>query len=111
VIDYKTGAAQQLKNKVAEPLEDTQLAFYAALLRAQGGGPISAAYVALDDRDAPVVIEHPEVEATAQAMLAGLGLELARLRAGAPLAALGEGRVCEVCEARGLCRRDHWAEP
>ena len=25
--------------------------------------------------------------------------------------ALGEGRVCDFCEARGLCRRDHWAEP
>jgi ATP-dependent helicase/nuclease subunit B len=22
--------------------------------------------------------------------------------------ALGEGSVCETCEMRGLCRRDHW---
>ena len=27
-----------------------------------------------------------------------------------PLPALGEGSACDYCEARGLCRRDHWAE-
>ena len=32
LIDYKTGSLQALKRKVATPLEDTQLAFYAALL-------------------------------------------------------------------------------
>ncbi len=32
LIDYKTGNADKLKQRVAEPLEDTQLAFYAALL-------------------------------------------------------------------------------
>src|SRR5262249_53075303 len=33
LIDYKTGAAQALASKVHDPLEDTQLAFYAALVR------------------------------------------------------------------------------
>ena len=32
LIDYKTGSAEKLKEKVREPLEDTQLAFYAALV-------------------------------------------------------------------------------
>jgi ATP-dependent helicase/nuclease subunit B len=32
-----------------------------------------------------------------------------RLREGAGLRALGEGSACEYCQARGLCRRDHWA--
>ena len=32
-----------------------------------------------------------------------------RLRAGEPLQALGQGALCDHCEARGLCRRDHWA--
>ena len=34
--------------------------------------------------------------------------ELARIRAGAALPALGEGGACTFCAARGLCRRDHW---
>jgi ATP-dependent helicase/nuclease subunit B len=109
VLDYKTGTAAKFRSLVQEPLEDTQLAFYAALLA--DSGPLQAAYLALDGRDAPQRFEHPGVRASAEALVAGLGGELARLRAGAPLPALGEGSVCEVCEARGLCRRDHWAEP
>jgi ATP-dependent helicase/nuclease subunit B len=50
------------------------------------------------------------VAESARALLQGLGDELKRLRAGAPMPALGEGAVCEHCEARGLCRRDHWPD-
>ena len=107
VLDYKTGDAAQFRRAVADPLEDTQLAVYAALLRSEG--PLHAAYLALDGRGAPQRIGHEGVQASADALLAGLGDELARLRAGAPLPALGEGAVCDRCEARGLCRRDHWA--
>jgi ATP-dependent helicase/nuclease subunit B len=39
----------------------------------------------------------------------GLAQDLVQLRAGAGLPALGEGAVCDYCDARGLCRRDHWA--
>jgi ATP-dependent helicase/nuclease subunit B len=107
LIDYKTGSGNQLAKLVRQPLEDTQLAFYAALLG--GGDQLSAAYLALDDPAAPRQIEHLQVHASAQTLLASLGDEWQRLQAGAPLAALGEGQVCENCEARGLCRRDHWA--
>jgi ATP-dependent helicase/nuclease subunit B len=106
VIDYKTGSLQSLKARVADPLEDTQLAFYAALEPAA----TSAIYLALDDPKAPVAVEHEGVGASAAALVDGLAGELARLRAGAGLPALGEGRVCETCEARGLCRRDDWAD-
>ena len=106
VIDYKTGSLQGLRARVASPLEDTQLAFYAALEPAA----TTAIYLALDDPKAPVAVEHPEVADSAAALVDGLAGELARLRAGAGLPALGEGRVCETCEARGLCRRDDWAE-
>ena len=59
---------------------------------------------------APVpVVELPGVAEDAQALLAGLADEWPRLRAGAGLPALGEGKVCDTCEARGLCRRDHWS--
>lgn len=107
LIDYKTGHGQQLAKLVKQPLEDTQLAFYAALLG--GGEQLSAAYLALDDPAAPREIEHLQVHASARTLLVSLGDEWQRLQAGAPLPALGEGPVCENCEARGLCRRDQWA--
>jgi ATP-dependent helicase/nuclease subunit B len=108
LIDYKTGSVQALKNKVAAPFEDTQLAFYAALL--DGPEPLRAVYLALDDRKPPQAIEHADVAASAAALVDGLGQDLDRLRAGAGLPALGEAATCEYCEARGLCRRDHWGE-
>jgi ATP-dependent helicase/nuclease subunit B len=108
VIDYKTGRAEQFKRRLKTPAEDTQLAFYAALLAPHWPGPLAAAYLTLDDADAPELLQHPEVQQTAQTLLAGVGDELQRLRAGAPLPALGEGAACEHCEVRGLCRRDQW---
>jgi ATP-dependent helicase/nuclease subunit B len=107
LLDYKTGSADALARKVKQPLEDTQLAFYAALLG--GGEDLAAAYLALDDANAPREIAHPDVHRSAAALLHGLGQEWQRLQQGAALPALGEGRVCETCEARGLCRRDHWS--
>ncbi len=106
VLDYKTSNTTILKEKVRDPFEDTQLAFYAALLGAPDS--LGAAYVSLDDAQAPLLIEHPAVHDTAAALLDGLTGEWQRLQQGAALPALGEGRVCETCEARGLCRRDHW---
>ena len=47
--------------------------------------------------------------ASARLLLQGLGRDLERLRGGAALPALGEGRACDWCAARGLCRRDDWA--
>ncbi len=107
LIDYKTGSVASLRSKVAAPLEDTQLAVYAALEPATR----SAMYLALDDAKAPLEIVHDQVGETAAVLLHELGAEMARLRAGAGLPALGEGAVCNTCEARGLCRRDHWAAP
>ena len=46
---------------------------------------------------------------SAALLIDGLSADLAALRAGAGAPALGEGEVCETCEARGLCRRDHWS--
>ncbi len=110
LIDYKTGSAQALREMMKRPSEDTQLAFYAALMAGQSeaGGPIEAAYLPLDESGLIRPIEHPAVEATAARLVAGLGSELARIRAGAALPALGDGSACTYCEARGLCRRDQW---
>jgi ATP-dependent helicase/nuclease subunit B len=110
LVDYKTGSASGLKEKVREPLEDTQLAFYAALMRSQRSEPLRAAYLALDGREIEE-IEHKGVEASAELLLDGLAAELLRLQAGEGMAPLGEASACDFCAARGVCRRDHWSIP
>lgn len=111
LIDYKTSAISALRKKTKQPLEDTQLAFYVALMaqQSQAIGTLSAAYLALDDSETIQVLPHPDVEHSAQQLLQGVAHDLTRITQGAPLRALGEGPVCDTCEARGLCRRDQWA--
>ena len=111
LIDYKTGHVSGLKARVSEPLEDTQLAFYAALAAAQTTLPLKAIYLAVDGTKSIDEVEHKNVSASAEALVQGLAHDLSRVRAGAGLPALGEGVTCEFCAARGVCRRDHWSQP
>jgi ATP-dependent helicase/nuclease subunit B len=108
VLDYKTGSLERLKAKVAVPDEDTQLAFYAALSDPQW--PVSAAYLHLD-ASGVTQVDHADVERSAQALLEGLSRDWMRLHQGAAMPALGEGAACNYCQARGLCRKDHWSNP
>jgi ATP-dependent helicase/nuclease subunit B len=122
LLDYKTGSLKGLKDKVADPLEDTQLAVYAVLMGAApagaegpGGAPeafasgrLHAQYLALDDAKGIAAVEHPEVSETAVQLVHGLGEDLLRIHLGEALPALGEGVACEYCDMRGLCRRDDW---
>ncbi len=106
LLDYKTGSLAGLKARVAEPLEDAQLAVYALLMDATPD--LAAAYLALESSDGVVAVPHQAVAATAIALRDGLQADLGAVLQGAPLPALGEGSACEFCEARGLCRRDDW---
>jgi ATP-dependent helicase/nuclease subunit B len=108
LIDYKTGSSSGLKAKVRERYEDTQLAFYAALVGARSELPLRAFYLALDATHGLESHEHPDVAESAAMLVAGVANDLRRLRVGAGLPPLGQGSACEHCEARGLCRRDHW---
>ncbi|HEY2558853.1 MAG TPA: PD-(D/E)XK nuclease family protein [Caldimonas sp.] len=108
LIDYKTGSSSQLKKDVADRFEDTQLAFYGALVGAESTLPLRAFYLALDATRGLDTHEHHSVAASADALLAGIAGDLRRLREGAGLPPLGEGSACAHCDARGLCRRDHW---
>lgn len=110
LIDYKTGSAASLKSKVAEPLEDTQLAVYAALMMDAEGSPLLARYLALDDNKGLVEIEHEDVINSAAQLIEGIGEDLRAVHAGALLPALGDGKACEYCAMRGLCRRDDWSQ-
>ena len=107
LIDYKTGSVEKLKETLREPLEDTQLAFYAALVG--DDLPVAASYLAVDRTRGLIPVVHPRVADDARTLVAGIADEMRRLRAGGGLRALGEGSACDYCRARGLCRRDHWA--
>lgn len=112
VIDYKTESRIKTNDRVKEPLEDTQLAFYAALLPDDN---LRAAYLSITDKrgdsgkDTPTwLVEQPDVLMAREHLREGLAHDMARVAAGAPMPALGEGRVCDFCAARGLCRKDFW---
>ena len=105
VMDYKTEASEKTKKRVNEPMEDTQLAFYAALLKEDG---LQGCYVNVGERGETMFILQPGLDAAREALEAGILQDLSRIAEGAPLPALGEGSACEFCAARGLCRKDFW---
>lgn len=111
VIDYKTESRVKTKDRIKEPLEDTQLAFYAALMPAE---TLRAAYLSITDtrsEPAALLLEQSCILLAREQLLQGLAHDMARIASGATLPALGEGRVCDFCAARGLCRKDHWSAP
>jgi ATP-dependent helicase/nuclease subunit B len=107
VLDYKTEALAVSTDRVKLAHEDTQLAFYAALL---ADDTLRAAYVNVGERGATKTVEQPDIVQARDALIEGITEDLGRVAQGALLPALGEGRACEFCAARGLCRRDFWHE-
>ena len=105
VMDYKTEGLQSTQDRMKTPLEDTQLAFYALLLDDER---LRAAYLNISERGKVVEVPHEQVQLASHLLKAGVQSELRRITQGAPLPALGEGRACEFCGARGLCRKDGW---
>lgn len=110
VIDYKTESRAATLERVKNPTEDTQIAFYAALL---GDDTVRGAYLSItDSREASGEntptrwIEQTHIEWAREQLIEGLKHDLERVAEGHPLPALGEGQVCEFCAARGLCRKD-----
>ena len=108
VIDYKTESATRTESRLKAGTEDTQLAFYALLT---GHDTPRAAYLNVGERDPAKLHESPDITALAALLADGIQHDLARMAAGAPLPALGEGSACDWCAARGLCRKDFWSQP
>ncbi len=106
VMDYKTESASTTKARITDAGEDTQLAFYAALLE---DDTLAAAYVNLGEKEASKTYPQPEVVALRDELIGGIRRDMGRIAEGAPLPALGEGKACEFCAARGLCRKDFWS--
>lgn len=105
VIDYKTEPLTTTRERVKNPTEDTQLAFYAALLPHD---TLQASYVNVGERDGTRGVPQDEVVAARDALVEGILDDMRRIGEGVALPALGEGKVCDFCAARGLCRKDFW---
>lgn len=115
VIDYKTEGRAKTLERIKEPFEDTQLAFYATLLPQDN---LRAAYLSITDkrgegpRDAATLwVEQEDVLMAREQLRQGLIDDMSRVAGGQPMPALGEGQACDFCAARGLCRKDFWGQP
>ena len=86
--------AKRLKN----PLEDMQLAFYAALV---GADPIEAAYVNISEKESKTYAQ-TDIDHGRSALIEGILDDMQGISEGKPLPALGEGAACDYCAARGL---------
>jgi ATP-dependent helicase/nuclease subunit B len=104
VLDYKTESAANTAKRLKEPLEDTQLAFYAALV---GDETLEAAYVNVSEKLSKTYAQ-PDIDHSRSALIEGILEDMQAISAGKPLPALGEGAACDYCAARGLCRKDFW---
>ncbi len=107
VIDYKTETPGNTARRIKELQEDTQLAFYAALL---SDDTLAGAYVNVGEKDGTRSYVQSALVELRDQLMEGIATDMARLTAGAPMAALGVGDACEYCAARGLCRKDFWEE-
>ena len=105
VLDYKTEGRQTTVQRIKTPSEDTQLAFYAALL---GEDKVTAAYVNVAEKEGTRSYAQPGIEALRTQLLAGIASDVARMADGDALPAIGAGQSCDYCAARGLCRKDFW---
>jgi ATP-dependent helicase/nuclease subunit B len=86
-----------------KPQEDTQLPFYAALL---SDDELCASYINLGEKEPTKTYPQPDIVSLRDQLIDSIQADMRRIAEGAPMPAMGEGKACEYCEARGLCRRD-----
>ena len=105
VIDYKTEGRSRTAERIQAGNEDTQLAFYTALIDVDG---ITAAYVNVGEKDDTKSYLQPDIVAMRGQLAEGILEDLQGIADGKPMPAMGEGLACAYCAARGLCRKDFW---
>jgi ATP-dependent helicase/nuclease subunit B len=105
LMDYKTEPRATTAQRIKDSREDTQLPFYAALLEQD---TLAAAYVNLGEKEASRSYPQPGIVELRDEMIESLLSDMERIQNGAVLPALGEGKACDYCNARGLCRKDFW---
>jgi len=106
LLDYKTEAPAITAQRIKASLEDSQLAFYAALLT---DDTLAAAYLNVGEKDGSKSYPQADIVDLRDQLIQGIASDLTRIAGGEPMPALGEGKACEFCAARGLCRKDFWA--
>jgi ATP-dependent helicase/nuclease subunit B len=104
VLDYKTEDSAKTKARAKDPLEDTQMAFYAALLP---DDTLRGGYINIAEKKTEYIEQHQIVQAR-DALIEGMLGDLQRIAEGVVLPALGQASACAYCQARGLCRKDFW---
>ena len=105
VMDYKTEPRTTTQARLKDRGEDTQLTFYAALLH---DDTLAAAYISLAEKEPAKTCEQPDIVVLRDDLIGGIVSDLQRIAAGTLMSAMGEGKACEFCAARGLCRKDFW---
>jgi ATP-dependent helicase/nuclease subunit B len=109
VIDYKAKLARDLQAKLKVVGEDVQLPVYAALAEAAHPDyPVTEASYLSIERDSVKSVPYSEPHSIGEAHVIRLHAMFEALHNQAPLPAQGVEKVCNFCEARGLCRRDYW---
>jgi ATP-dependent helicase/nuclease subunit B len=69
---------------------------------------LAAAYVNLGEKEPTRTYEQPDIVDMRDGLIDSILNDMARIAEGAALPALGEGKTCDYCAARGLCRKDFW---
>jgi ATP-dependent helicase/nuclease subunit B len=93
---------------VKDPNEDTQLAFYAAMIDEDS---LRAAYVNVGEKSSGThTVEQKQIVEARDTLVQGIQDDFMRIERGVALRPLGEGGVCDYCSARGLCRKDFWGD-
>ena len=70
---------------------------------------LAAAYVNLGEKEATRTYPQPDIVGLRDELIDSILTDMSRISRGTPLPALGEGKACEYCSARGLCRKDFWS--
>jgi ATP-dependent helicase/nuclease subunit B len=113
LLDYKTESVDKTKKRIKNAGEDTQLAFYAALVSNDTENiqaPPRGAYINLVERTngktGGTTHELFQLVNRRNSLLDGIRSDLLKMATGHGLRALGEGDACTYCQVRGICRKD-----
>ena len=69
---------------------------------------LAAAYVNLGEKEPTKTFAQADIVGLRDELIDSILADMTRIGQGAALPALGEGKACEYCAARGLCRKDFW---
>ncbi len=103
LIDYKRGGGADVSKIAFAAGEHPQLPLYAFLSREESAVLILCHPIAKSGENAA-----KELRANVRRIAARLRAAAKQIAAGKPLPANGAAEVCKKCEARRICRKDHW---